>query len=194
VYAEEQVSVWTEEQSSDLNAEEQISEADAEVRSETDESNEDGSAEQRTGTYSVPEGWIADVERSTDETTVYTKEDTDETVGSTISCSYLDTNYSVLEYEQLRDMLTSSLLYSNVNAQISTSAGYTDARDYLFIVLVDDSEQDHTDSYYYVVGDYRCFCVTVCAYRDEAGTQESDDVMSPEEAGRSIAEQFEWSE
>ncbi len=146
-----------------------------------------------TGTYSVEEGWSVDSDASTSEKTVYKK---DSCVGventSTITCSYMDTNYSVLEYEQLRDMLTNNLLYSNVNAQISTSAIYTQEKDYLYIVIVDDSAQEYKDVYHYVVGDYRCFCVEVREYRAEADQAVADGVKTPHEVGQTTAEEFTW--
>ncbi len=146
-----------------------------------------------TGIYSVEEGWSVDADASTDEETVYKKDDC---VGventSTITCSYMDTNYSVLEYEQLRDMLTNNLLYSNVNAQISTSAIYTQEKDYLYIVIVDDSALEYKDVYHYVVGDYRCFCVEVREYRAEADQDVADDVKTPHEVGQKTAEEFTW--
>ncbi len=146
-----------------------------------------------TGTYSVEEGWSVDVDASTDEETVYKKDDC---VGvennSTITCSYMDTNYSVMEYEQLRDMLTNNLLYSNVNAQISTSAIYTQEKDYLYIVIVDDSALEYKDVYHYVVGDYRCFCVEVREYRAEADQDVADGVKTPHEVGQKTAEEFTW--
>lgn len=146
-----------------------------------------------TGTYSVEEGWSVDADASTDEETVYKKDDC---VGventSTITCSYMDTNYSVLEYEQLRDMLTNNLLYSNVNAQISTSAIYTQEKDYLYIVIVDDSALEYKDVYHYVVGDYRCFCVEVREYRAEADQDVADGVKTPHEVGQKTAEEFTW--
>lgn len=159
---------------------------------------EDTSAEEdvqslMTGTYSVETGWSADPAASSGDKTVYKQ---DACVGvedtSTISCSYMDTNYSVLEYEQLRDMLTNNLLYSNVNAQISTSAVYTQAKDYLYIVIVDDSAQEYKDIYYYVVGDYRCFCVEVREYRAEADQAVADGVKTPHEVGQTTAEEFTW--
>ena len=146
-----------------------------------------------TGTYSVEAGWTVDSAASTEEKTVYKQ---DANVGmentSTITCSYMDTNYSVLEYEQLRDMLTNNLLYANVNAQISTSAVYTQTKDYLYIVIVDDSALDYKDVYHYVVGDYRCFCVEVREYRAEADQAVADGVKTPHEVGQTTAEEFTW--
>lgn len=146
-----------------------------------------------TGTYSIVSGWTVDNAATTQETTVYKQEaHQGETNTSTISCSYLDTNYSVFEYEQLRDMLTNNLVYSNVNAQISTSAVYTDAKDYLYIVIVDDTAQEYRNIYCYVVGDYRCFCVSVQEYRAEAEALKVQELTTPQEAGQSIAEKFVW--
>lgn len=156
-----------------------------------DTSNMSGTA--LSGTYSVEEGWSVDPDASTEEKTVYKK---DEYVGventSMIACSYMDTNYSVLEYEQLRDMLTNNLLYSNVNAQISTSAIYTQEKDYLYIVIVDDSALEYKDVYHYVVGDYRCFCVEVREYRSEADQAAAEGVKTPHEVGQTTAEEFTW--
>lgn len=146
-----------------------------------------------TGTYTVESGWSVDNAASTQDRTVYKQ---DAYVGvdgtSTITCSYLDTNYSVFEYEQLRDMLTNNLLYSNVNAQISTSAVYTDAKDYLYILIVDDTSQDYQNIYCYVVGDYRCFCVDVKEYRSDAEQLQAQSLRTPKEVGQSIAEKFVW--
>jgi hypothetical protein len=145
------------------------------------------------GTYVMAEGWSEDETLSTSETSVYKQTGMiGEAQTSTITCSYLDTNYSVMEYEQLRDMLTNNLLYSNVNAQISTSAVYTDAKDYLYIILVDDAAQDYRNTYCYVVGDYRCFCVTVQEYREEADQLTAQEQQTPREVGQSVAEQFVW--
>lgn len=149
--------------------------------------------EKMTGTYAAAEGWIEDEEVSTEEKTVYVQAlaaDADET--STITCSYIDTNYSVLEYEQLRDMLTNNLFYSNVNAQISTSAVYTLSKDYLYILIVDDSAKEYRDIYHYVVGDYRCFSVEVREYRAEAEAAKQLEEDTPQEAGQKIAEEFTW--
>ncbi len=146
-----------------------------------------------TGTYTVADGWTEDSEASTDEETVYKMSSLiGQTDTSTITCSYMDTNYSVLEYEQLRDMLTNSLVYSNVNAQISTSAVYTKEKDCLYIVIVDDSAQEYRDIYHYVVGDYRCFCVEVREYRAEAEQAKAQDQKTPQEAGQKMAEEFVW--
>lgn len=146
-----------------------------------------------TGTYTAPDGWSEDTDQSTQERTVYMPDGKGGEEGSsTISCSYLDTNYSVLEYEQLRDMLTNNLLYSNVNAQISTSAAYTKAKDYLYILIVDDSAEDYRDIYHYVVGDYRCFCVEVREYRAEAEQMAAAGQKTPQQAGQGVAEDFVW--
>lgn len=146
-----------------------------------------------TGTYSVGAGWSADSTASTEDVTVYEQDaHLGEQNTSTISCSYLDTNYSVFEYEQLREMLTNQLYYNNVNAQISTSAGYTSVKDYLYIVIVDDTAQDYTDIYYYVVGNYRCFCTEVREYRSEAEEASAQGLSTPREMGQSISEGFVW--
>lgn len=146
-----------------------------------------------TGTYSMVSGWTLDDESTTSEKSVY-KQDAyiSQSETSTISCSYLDTNYSVMEYEQLRDMLTNNLFYSNVNAQISTSAVYTLDKDYLYILIVDDSSQAYRNIYHYVVGDYRCFCVEVKEYRAEADAAKAQNQKTPQEAGQTIAEEFVW--
>ena len=146
-----------------------------------------------TGTYLVADGWTEDTDRSEDAVKVYKQADlSDQDVTSTITCSYLDTNYSVLEYEQLRDMLTNNLVYSHVDAQISTSAVYTKEKDCLYIVIVDDSVQEYREIYHYVVGDYRCFCVEVREYRAEADAAKMQDLKTPQEAGRMMAEEFVW--
>lgn len=150
-------------------------------------------AQKQTGSYTVGDGWVKVEEDSTEETEVYRmsgSEALEET--STITLSYLDTNYSVLEYEQLRDMLTNNLMYSNVNAQISTSAIYTDAKDYLYILTADDSTLDYRELYYYVVGDQRCFSVAVREYRAEAEAQRAAKLETPEEAAQKIAREFTW--
>jgi hypothetical protein len=167
-------------------AEETVIEADAEENGQT-------GSEAMTGTYSAPEGWSVDDSAGSAEKTVYVSDASAGTEStSTITCSYLDTNYSVLEYEQLRDMLTNNLLYSNVNAQISASAVYTNAKDYLYILLVDDSSQDFRNIYCYVVGDYRCFCVEVKEYRTEAEQLRAQEMNTPQEVGQSLAESFVW--
>jgi len=151
--------------------------------------------EESPGTYTMEEGWCLDEELSTEEEEVYrleTSEEGQET--STISCSYLETNYSRQDYEQLRDMLTNNLLYDNVNAQITTSAVYTLSMDYLYIILVDDSSEEYCDIYHYVVGDYQCFCVQVREYRAEADLAEAQELDTPREAGQKIAEGFVWNE
>lgn len=149
--------------------------------------------EARIGIYTVDEDWIEETELSTEDETVYVREEyAKETETSTITCSYIDTNYSVLEYEQLRDMLTNNLFYSNVDAQISTSAVYTLDKDYLYILIVDDSEQEYRDIYHYVVGDYRCFEVAVREYRSEAEQDRKEKEDTPQEIGQKIAEEFVW--
>ncbi|MCD7735994.1 MAG: hypothetical protein LUI07_03360 [Lachnospiraceae bacterium] len=146
-----------------------------------------------TGTYTMAEGWSEDADQSTDGITVYVQgSGAAKEESSTISCSYLDTNYSRQEYEQLRDMLTNNLIYSNVDAQISTSAVYTLSMDYLYIVLVDDSSEDYRNIYNYVVGDYRCFCVQVKEYRAEAEQAQAQDQDTPQESGQKVAESFVW--
>lgn len=155
----------------------------------------DGEAVQEplTGSYSMESGWVADDAASTEEKTVYKQEAyAAEAETSTITCSYMDTNYSVLEYELLRDMLTNNLLYNNVNAKISTSAVYTKAKDYLYILIVDDSAQTYRSIYHYVVGDYRCFCVQVKEYRAEADQAKAQDQKTPQEVGQTVAEEFTW--
>ncbi|MDO4323184.1 MAG: hypothetical protein Q4C61_11710 [Lachnospiraceae bacterium] len=146
-----------------------------------------------TGTYSAGAGWSVDDGASTSEKTVYKQDGYVGTEGtSTISCSYMDTNYSVLEYEQLRDMLTNNLVYSNVNAQISASAVYTNVKDYLYILIVDDTSVDFRSVYCYVVGDYRCFCVEVKEYRTEAEQLRAQEQKTPQEVGQGMAESFVW--
>lgn len=146
-----------------------------------------------TGTYTVVDGWSEDIEASDEEMQVYKQTSlVDQEDTSTITCSYLDTNYSVLEYEQLRDMLTNNLVYNNVDAQISTSAVYTKEKDCLYIVIVDDSAQEYREIYHYVVGDYRCFCVEVREYRAEAEAAKAQEIKTPQEAGQKMAEEFVW--
>lgn len=146
-----------------------------------------------TGTYTVADGWAEDTDAGEEEEQVYKQSAYVDMEGtSTITCSYMDTNYSVLEYEQLRDMLTNNLLYSKVNAQISASAIYTEAKDYLYILIVDDSSEAYRDIYHYVVGDYRCFCVEVREYRADAEQAKAQDQQTPQEAGQEIAESFTW--
>lgn len=146
-----------------------------------------------TGTYTVEDGWVQIPELGTDEETVYKQSgyETSDTT-STMTFSYLDTNYSVFEYEQLRDMLTNNLVYSNVNAQISASAVYTDAKDYLYILVCDDSAKDYRELYYYVVGDHRCFSIEVQEYRAEMEALKAADQETPGEAGQKIAQKFVW--
>lgn len=154
---------------------------------------EDSEKAKLTGTYTVESGWSLDDSAGTEEKEVYKQDDKlSQTDTSTITCSYMDTNYSVLEYEQLREMLTNNLVYNNANAQISTSAVYTKAKDYLYILIVDDTQKDARKIYYYVVGDYRCFCVEVNEYRAEAEEVSAQDDKTPQEVGRTIAEEFTW--
>ncbi|WP_283684667.1 hypothetical protein [Parablautia sp. Marseille-Q6255] len=160
--------------------------ADASEAAETEPS-------QRTGTYTVASGWAVDDAAGTQEQTVYKQEGkTGQDQTSTITCSYMDTDFSVLEYEQLRDMLTNNLLYSNVNAQLSSSAIYTDAKDYLYILIVDDASAEYRDIYCYVVGDYRCFSVQIQEYRAEAEELRAQKKQTPQEVGQSVAEGFVW--
>ena len=150
-------------------------------------------ADPMTGIWEVPEGWTEDDRDTSEDVFVYKlTEMVGMTDTSSITCSYMDTNYSVLEYEQLRDMLTNNLLYANVDAQISTSAVYTKAKDCLYIVIVDDSAQSYRDIYHYVVGDYRCFSVEVREYRSEAEQMKASDLKTPQEVGQQIAEEFTW--
>lgn len=158
-----------------------------------EEVQEADAASGRMGTYPAPENWEKVDSLSKEDSVVYKRSGyggEDET--STITCDYIDTNYRVVEYEQLRDMLTNNLVYSNVNAQISSSAVYTKAKDYLYILTVDDSSKDYRDIYYYVVGDMRCFCVTVKEYRSEAEEMKASDTSTPQEAGQKTAEEFTW--
>lgn len=172
VYAEELIGVFEEE---------------AEAYAMTEE------AAAMTGEWKVPDGWTEDSEDDSEDIHTYKlTEMVGMTETSTITCSYMDTNYSVLEYEQLRNMLTNNLLYANVNAQISTSAVYTKAKDCLYIVIVDDSSQVYRDIYHYVVGDYRCFSVEVREYRSEAEQMKAADLKTPQETGLQIAEEFTW--
>lgn len=146
-----------------------------------------------TGTYTMEDSWVTDDAQCTEEKTVYKQADRlEQEETSVITCSYLDTNYSVMEYEQLRDMLTNNLLYSNVNAQISTSAAYTTDKDYLYILIVDDSSQNYRSIYHYVVGDYRCFLVEVKEDRTEAEQARAKEQKTPQEVGQSVAEEFVW--
>lgn len=146
-----------------------------------------------TGTYTMESGWVLEDTEDESEQHVYKKEGlSDQTETSVITCSYLDTNYSVMEYEQLREMLTNNLLYSNVNAQISTSAAYTTDKDYLYILIADDSSKDYRSIYHYVVGDYRCFLVEVKEYRSEAEQARTEEQKTPQEVGQSVAEEFVW--
>lgn len=151
------------------------------------------SSEPLTGTYTIEDGWVLDEQESTTEQESY-KQDTmlDQSETSVITCSYLNTNYSVMEYEQLRDMLTNNLLYNNINAQISTSAAYTTDKDYLYILIVDDSSQNYRSIYHYVVGDYRCFLVEVKEYRAEAEAAKAEERKTPQEVGQTAAEEFVW--
>lgn len=149
--------------------------------------------QEEPGTYTIAEGWILDEDTDEDEKKVYIQSayvDAEET--STITCSYVDTNYSVLEYEQLRDMLTDNLFYNNMNAQISTSAVYTLEKDYLYILIVDDSSQEYRDIYHYVVGDYQCFLVEVHELRSEAEAAKVQDQDTPQDIGKKTAEEFTW--
>lgn len=145
------------------------------------------------GSYSVPEGWKQDFEMSASEKDCYVFSlENGQRSKSTISCTYIDTAYSVLEYEQLREMLMNNLLYSDSAAQITSSAGYTDAKDYLYILIADNSSAEYRDLYYYVVGDYRCFCVTLREYRDEACAFEGATAISPEQSATKLANSFVW--
>lgn len=153
----------------------------------------DQAAAPTTGTWTMGDGWSIDDSAGTQSAPVYKKSDCiGLTDTSTITCSYVDTNYSVLEYEQLRDMLTNNLLYSNVNAQISASAVYTESKDYLYILIVDDTAQLYRDIYHYVVGDYRCFLVQVREYRSEADAATAAGTQTPQEVGQKAAESFVW--
>ena len=146
-----------------------------------------------TGSWSVDGTWVQTKADDEEERWTYkqsgseTAEDT-----STIVCSYLDTNYSVLEYEQLRDMLTNNAVYSNADAQISTSAAYTDAKDYLYMLTVEPSGADYRDIYSSVVGNRRCFCVEVREYQAEADALEAAQQKTPSQAGQDIAMKFTW--
>ena len=150
------------------------------------------SAEEQ-GTYTVPDGWSEDTSAETETGKVYKyAEKLEEETSSSITCSYMTTNYMIAEYEQLRDMLTNDIVYSRVNAQISTNASYTDNKDYLYILTADDASLDYREIFYYVVGDLRCFCVTVKEYRSEADEARSAQKATPEEAGKKIAAAFTW--
>lgn len=197
---------WVEEQTADIGGAEADISIEGDAGALSDEvvdimgegaQPQDGAAQteasQKTGTYTLASGWSVDNAASTQERTVY-KQDAkaDQENTSTITFSYLDTSFSVLEYEQLRDMLTNNLLYSNVNAQLSSSAVYTDAKDYLYILIVDDASAEYRDIYCYVVGDYRCFCVEVREYRSEADELRAQKIQTPQEVGQEAAEGFVW--
>ena len=89
-------------------------------------------------------------------------------------------------------MLTNNAVYSNADAQISTSAAYTDAKDYLYMLTVEPSGVDYRDIYYYVVGDCRCFCVEVREYQAEADALEAAQQKTPSQTGQDIAMKFTW--
>ncbi len=165
----------------------------AEAGDSPDALSADEAAAPMTGTWTMGDGWSIDESAGTQSAPVYKKSDCiGLTDTSTITCSYVDTNYSTLEYEQLRDMLTNNLLYSNVNAQISASAVYTEAKDYLYILIVDDTAELYRDIYHYVVGDYRCFLVQVREYRSEAEAATAAGTQTPQEVGQKAAESFVW--
>ncbi len=146
------------------------------------------------GTYQLPDGWteIRDKQQEGDKVTLKRSGSESSENTSVITCDYMDTNYSVLEYEQLREMLTNNLVYNHVNAQITSQACYTDAKDYLYILIVDDSAQDCRELYYYVVGDRRCFVVEAKEYRAEAEQLRSEGQKTPEETAQDLAESFTW--
>lgn len=146
-----------------------------------------------TGDYKVPEGWSEDSSSDSEITKIYKRsENLELDATSSITCSYIATNYSVFEYEQLRDMLTNDLVYSKVNADISSSCTYTDNKDYLFILTADDASRDYREIFYYVVGDMECFKVEVKEYRAEAKSAKEAQEKSPEDAGKEIAVKFTW--
>ena len=150
-------------------------------------------AQELTGSWSVDSAWVQTKAEDEEERWTYKQSGAEaEEDTSTIVCSYLDTNYSVLEYEQLRDMLTNNAVYSNADAQISTSAAYTDAKDYLYMLTVEPSGVDYRDIYYYVVGDCRCFCVEVREYQAEADALEAAQQKTPSQTGQDIAMKFTW--
>ena len=150
-------------------------------------------AQELTGSWSVDSAWVQTKAEDEEERWTYKQSGAEaEEDTSTIVCSYLDTNYSVLEYEQLRDMLTNNAVYSNADAQISTSAAYTDAKDYLYMLTVEPSGVDYQDIYYYVVGDCRCFCVEVREYQAEADALEAAQKKTPSQTGQDIAMKFTW--
>ena len=150
-------------------------------------------AQELTGSWSVDSAWVQTKAEDEEERWTYKQSGAEaEENTSTIVCSYLDTNYSVLEYEQLRDMLTNNAVYSNADAQISTSAAYTDAKDYLYMLTVEPSGVDYQDIYYYVVGDCRCFCVEVREYQAEADALEAAQQKTPSQTGQDIAMKFTW--
>lgn len=146
-----------------------------------------------TGNWSVDSTWTQTKAEDDQERWTYRRSGTEsEEDTSTIECSYLDTNYSVMEYEQLRDMLTNNIIYSNVDAQISTSASYTDAKDYLYMLTVEPSGADYRDIYYYVVGNRRCFCVEVREYQAEADALKETQQKTPSQIGQDTAMKFTW--
>ena len=157
------------------------------------EPEEQTEAQELTGSWSVDSAWVQTKAEDEEERWTYKQSGAEaEENTSTIVCSYLDTNYSVLEYEQLRDMLTNNAVYSNADAQISTSAAYTDAKDYLYMLTVEPSGVDYRDIYYYVVGDCRCFCVEVREYQAEADALEAAQQKTPSQTGQDIAMKFTW--
>ena len=146
-----------------------------------------------TGTYQVPEGWSEVETASSEMTKVYRKAEALEVdAASEITCSYMATNYSLQEYEQLRDMLTNDMVYSKVGAKISSTCTYTDKKDNLFILTVDDESKDYREIVYYVAGEKECFCVEVKEYRTEAESASAAKEKTPEETGKEIAVKFSW--
>ncbi len=145
------------------------------------------------GQYTVPDGWSEDTSAETETGKIYRySEKLEEEASSSVTCSYMTTNYMTTEYEQLRDMLTNDIVYSRVNAQISTNAAYTDNKDYLYILTADDASLDYREIFYYVVGDLKCFCAAVKEYRSEADEARSAQRSTPEEVGKQIAAGFTW--
>ena len=158
------------------------------------------SAEQETsvelsaiGTYQVPDGWSEVTSASSEITKVYRPtENLELDASSEITCSYMATNYSVMEYEQLRDMLTNDMVYGKVGAEISSTCTYTDKKDNLFILTADDESKEYREIVYYVAGEKECFCVEVKEYRAEAESTAAAKKKTPEEIGKEIAAKFSW--
>ena len=142
--------------------------------------------------YSIPAGWQELPEAAAGGKVYKQSASMQEPDSSQICCFQETTDYSLMEYEQLRGKLTDQVVYEDSSAVVSSTCTYTEAQDNLFVLTSDDAERPYRDIYYYIVRDYEYFCFHVREDRLEAEKAREQQIDTPEEAGRKMASQFTW--